>query len=161
MSEGITIISLPDSSTISGAFNLTAGSTGNDSVIEQTVYGDIASLVQIGPNYENVLEFDFKDKVNFKFTHSTYDTHSIIGNEIFILSTSQATESLSLLDPDNILLIDTNYDNIYESGIELYSANEIIFKFNPSPNGNTPFAFFGQNMNNIKLKNVRLIIQRD
>ena len=148
------IISLPDSSTISGAFNLTAGSTGNDSVIEQTVYGDIASLVQIGPNYENVLEFDFNDKVNFKFTHSTYDTHSIIGNEIFILSTSQATESLSLLDPDNILLIDTNYDNIYESGIELYSANEIIFKFNPSPNGNTPFAFFGQNMNNIKLKHI-------
>ena len=78
----------------------------------------------------------------------------IIGNEIFILSTSQATQSLSILDPDNILLIDTNYDNIYESGIELYSANEIRFKFNPSPNGNTPFAFYGQNMDNIKLKHI-------
>ena len=148
------IISLPDSSTITGAFNVTTGSTGNDSVIEQTVYGDIASLVQIGPNYENTLEFDFNEKVNFKFTHSTEVLHDIIVNEIFILSSSQATQSLSILDPDNILLIDTNYDNIYESGIELYSANEIRFKFNPSPNGNTPFAFYGQNMDNIKLKHI-------
>ena len=30
----------------------------------------------------------------------------IIVNEIFILSTSQATQSLSIIDPDNILLID-------------------------------------------------------
>ena len=99
-------------------------------------------------------EFDFNEKVNFKFTHSTEVLHDIIVNEIFILSTSQATQSLSILDPDNILLIDTNYDNIYESGIELYSANEIRFKFNPSPNGNIPFAFYGQNMDNIKLKHI-------
>ena len=42
----------------------------------------------------------------------------------------------------------------YESGVGLYSANEIRFKFNPSPNGNTPFAFYGQNMDNIKLKHI-------
>ena len=71
------------------------------------------------------------------FTHSVVTTHDIIENEIFILSTSLPTQSLSFLDPDNILLIDTNYDNIYESGVGLYSANEIRFKFNPSPNGNT------------------------
>ena len=80
--------------------------------MEQTVQGDIASLVQIGPNYENTLEFDFNDKVNFMFTHSVVTTHDIIENEIFILSTSLPTQSLSILDPDNILLIDTNYDNI-------------------------------------------------
>ena len=148
------LISLPDSSTISGAFSVTSGFTGNDSEIEQTVQGDIASLVQIGPNYENTLEFDFNDKVNFMFTHSVVTTHDIIENEIFILSTSLPTQSLSILDPDNILLIDTNYDNIYESGVGLYSANEIRFKFNPSPNGNTPFAFYGQNMDNIKLKHI-------
>ena len=77
------------------------------------------------------------------FTHSTSVGHDIIENEIFILSTSQPTQSLSLLDPDNILIIDTNYDNIYETGVGLYSANEIRFKFNPSPSGNTPFAFYG------------------
>ena len=82
------LISLPDSSTISGAFSVTSGFTGNDSEIEQTVQGDIASLVQIGPNYENTLEFDFNDKVNFMFTHSVVTTHDIIENEIFILSTS-------------------------------------------------------------------------
>ena len=38
-------------------------------------------------NYENTLEFDFNEKVNFKFTHSTEVLHDIIVNEIFILST--------------------------------------------------------------------------
>ena len=148
------IISLPDSSTISGAYTVTMSATGNDSMIEQTIYNEIGSLVQTGPNYENTLTFDFIDEVNFMLTHSTLEPHNIINNEIFILSTALPTQSLSLLDPDNILIVDTNYDNIYESGVGFYSANEIRFKFNPTPNGDTPFAFFGQSMNNIKIKHI-------
>lgn len=37
-------------------------------------------------------------------------------------------KTLTLLDPDNQLLVDTNYDGIYESGVNVFSSFEIRFR---------------------------------
>ena len=39
-------------------------------------------------------------------------------------------KSITILNPDNQILIDTNFDGIYESGITSFSNFEIRFKLN-------------------------------
>ena len=40
------------------------------------------------------------------------------------------SKSITILNPDNQILIDTNFDGIYESGITSFSNFEIRFKLN-------------------------------
>ena len=61
----------------------------------------------------------------------------------FILK-SPIDKTITVLNPGNQLLIDTNYDGIYESGIEEYSSFEIRFRLNsttPLAAGTGTFSF--------------------
>jgi hypothetical protein len=40
------------------------------------------------------------------------------------------SKSITILNPDNQILIDTNFDGIYESGVTSFSNFEIRFKLN-------------------------------
>ncbi|MBJ6369878.1 IgGFc-binding protein, partial [Snuella sedimenti] len=66
-----------------------------------------------------------------------YGTSSVLGNgllsndEEFIIRVPNS-KTITLLDPDDQLLIDTNFDGIYESGITQISAFEIRFKLKGS-----------------------------
>ena len=51
------------------------------------------------------------------------------------------SRTISLNDPSGQLLIDSNYDGSYTSGLASVTLNEIRFKFNPSPSGVLPFNF--------------------
>ena len=42
---------------------------------------------------------------------------------------------------DNTILVDTDFDGIFEAGIDNFSTSEIRFQYNPTPNGTTPFRF--------------------
>ncbi len=98
-------------------------------------------------NLEYIL--DFTQSVNFKFTETTGTNHSNITGEYFIIKIAPSNKNITLLDPDNQLLVDTNFDGIFESGVLDFSASEIRFKFNPSSNGTTPFQFFANQINQI------------
>ena len=52
------------------------------------------------------------------------------------------SKNISVWDPDDRLLIDTNYDGAYETGVTSFTGSEIHFKMNPNPNGETPYEFF-------------------
>ena len=44
-------------------------------------------------------------------------------------------KTLTLQNYNNILLVDTDFDGVYESGVTSFTSNEILFKYN-SPGGN-------------------------
>ncbi len=92
---------------------------------------------------------DFTQPVNFKFTETTGTNHANITGEYFILKIAPSNKNITLLDPDNQLLVDTNFDGIFESGILDFSASEIRFKYNPSATGITPYQFIANQVSQL------------
>ncbi|MFH6768308.1 T9SS type B sorting domain-containing protein [Gaetbulibacter aquiaggeris] len=77
-------------------------------------------------------DLNFNKKLNLLFE---YATSTALGNglltndEEFIIRVPN-TKTITLLDPDDQLLVDTNFDGVYETGITQISAFEIRFKLN-------------------------------
>ncbi|MEC7173333.1 MAG: gliding motility-associated C-terminal domain-containing protein [Bacteroidota bacterium] len=138
--------------TIGGAYTVSSVISSDSSII-QTGIGEITSSLASGGN-QNQMEWNFNDQVNFKFIHSLNTNHIYQSGEFFVISTSDASESISILNPNDDLLVDTNFDGIYESGLTLYSSNEIRFRFNPSVTTSPTFSFLGQNLENLKLTHI-------
>ena len=138
--------------TTSGAYTVSSVVASNSSIL-QTAIGEITSTLESGGN-QNIIEWNFNSEINFKLIHNKENNHTNIGGEFFVLSSSNPSKSITLLDPNNNLLVDTNYDNNYESGMTLFSANEIRFRFNPSVTTSPTFSFLGENMQNFKLTHI-------
>jgi hypothetical protein len=63
------------------------------------------------------------------------------------------------VNPDNQILIDTNYDGIYENNITQFSSFEIRFRLNgnsPLPAGTGTFSIRGNNISSLKITNLNI-----
>ena len=138
--------------TIAGAYTVSIVAA-SDSSIDQTAIGELTSSLDSGGK-QNTIEWDFNDQVNFKLIHSPNENHTPLNGAFFVISTSNPNESISLLNPNNDLLVDTNYDNDYELGLTLFSSNEIRFRFNSSVTTSPTFSFLGENMQNLTLTHI-------
>lgn len=110
--------------------------------IRLTGTGNIISEIPADSNAENEYTITFTEPVNIKFSEDDSYTHTSVEGEYFIVKVLPANKNITLVDPDDRLLIDSNFDEIFESGITQISGSEIHFKYNQAPAGNTPFAFF-------------------
>ena len=84
-----------------------------------------------------------------KFPEAANPNYLLDSNSEFIISTG-VNETVTVINPDNQLLIDTNYDGIFESGITNYSSFEIRFRINGNIAVTTANATFGFNTNAIQ-----------
>jgi hypothetical protein len=75
------------------------------------------------------LDFNNPISLRLKYNPSTTATASSLSNEEFVIK-SDINKTITVLNPSNQLLIDTNYDGIYESGVTVYSSFEIRFRLN-------------------------------
>jgi gliding motility-associated-like protein len=75
------------------------------------------------------------------FRERTGYTHTSVDGEIFSIIIGPSEQNITLLDPDNQILVDTDFDGIFEAGIDNFSTSEIRFRYNPTPNGARPFRF--------------------
>tara|TARA_R110002049_G_scaffold45594_1_gene132877 strand:- start:1173 stop:6311 length:5139 start_codon:yes stop_codon:yes gene_type:complete len=95
----------------------------------------------------------FNNNLNLLFE---YATSTALGNglltndEEFIIRVPN-TKTITLLDPDDQLLVDTNFDGVYETGITQISAFEIRFKLNGTSLafGAGTFGFYSNSVNQI------------
>ena len=74
--------------------------------------------------------------------------------------TCPVNKTLTVLNPNNQLLIDTNYDGIFENGVTEYSSFEIRFRLNssiPLAAGTGTFSIRGNLINSIKITNINLV----
>ena len=98
---------------------------------------------------------NFSEDLNLKLT-SQAELHSIVSGEYFEIQVFPTNKNITLLDPNNTLLIDKNYDNeTYEeltnvNGLKQFSANLIRFKFNPDVTSLPDFEFIGYGLDGIK-----------
>ncbi len=118
-------------SSSSGSINSFTG-TGNSS---------FRSVVQPANSAEGDYTISFAQPVNIAFSEDTSSSHISTDGEYFIAKISPANKNITLQDPDNRLLIDSNFDGIFEFGVKQISSSEIHFKINPNPSGSTPYQF--------------------
>ena len=99
--------------------------------------GSFVSEVLAGKGYNVVFNTQFSVPTNVTLSYPTTALASDLlnANAEYIVN-SDTNKTLTIVNPTNQLLIDTNYDGIYESGITQYSSFEIRFRIN----GTTPIA---------------------
>lgn len=76
-----------------------------------------------------------------------------------IIISCPVNKTLTIVNPTNQLLIDTNYDGVFESGITQFSSFEIRFRLNSSvtlPAGTGTFSIRGNSIDSITFTNKNL-----
>lgn len=97
----------------------------NDGIFKSDVFGK-NGLTESSVTYK----IDFNKDLNLVVklpTSNTLGGGNLIDEQEFIIQVP-ANKTITLLDPDDQLLVDTNFDGIYESDITQYSSFEIHFK---------------------------------
>lgn len=116
-------------------------STQSDLMVQEAVTGDIDGSFSLKTNQikfsETIYNFNFTNPVSIKldYVQNTEAENLLNSNSEFIVNSSEL-QTLTLLNPDNQLLVDTNYDGFYESGVTQFSSFEIRFRLNST----TPLA---------------------
>ena len=146
-------LTFQDSSTnaaiVSSDFTQT-NSTGAPNTITGDNLGNFQSIITPGADSELNYKLNFTENVNFKFTQNPNVNHIISDGEFFILKINPNNKNVTLLDPDDQLLIDTNFDGEFETGITNISSTEIHFKYAANTTGAaSTFQFLANQINQI------------
>ncbi|MFV5691834.1 T9SS type B sorting domain-containing protein [Flavobacterium sp. LT1R49] len=90
---------------------------------------------------------------------STANSTDLLNADAEYVVNSDINKTITVLNPNNQLLIDTNYDGIYETGITQYSSFEIRFRLNgtlPLTAGTGTFQFLTYLANSISFTHKNL-----
>lgn len=90
---------------------------------------------------------------------STANPLDLFSSSTEVRITCPVNKSVTILNPNNQLLIDTNYDGIFESGVTQYSSFEIRFRLNNSvslASGTGSFSIRGNLIDSLIITNINL-----
>lgn len=105
-------------------------------------------------------ELNFTQPISLGIEYvTTANTSDLLNANAEYIVNSEINKSITVLNPNNQLLIDTNYDGIYEAGITQYSSFEIRFRLNSATlaAGTGTFKFVIKDANYLKIKHKNLI----
>lgn len=113
--------------------------------------GNFTSVVNPANDSQGEYMLSFTEPVNFKLSEDQTITHSIVDGEFFIARILPADQNITLVDPDDRLLVDSNFDGIFETGVTMISGSEIRFRINPNPNGTSAYSFMASQVEGFSL----------
>ena len=90
---------------------------------------------------------------------SLLNTNDLLTSDTEIRITCPFSKTLTIVNPNNQILIDTNYDGIFESNITEYSSFEIRFRLNgsiPLVSGTGTFSIRGDLIDSLSIANINL-----
>lgn len=95
--------------------------------------GNFISEVPIGKGNSVTYQMNFAQPVSVALEYVTNaNANDLINSDADFIVKSPINKTITVLNPSNQLLIDTNYDGIFESGVTEYSSFEIRFRVNSS-----------------------------
>lgn len=103
--------------------------------------GNFSSDIPSDSDAGNIYSLNFTEAVNIKLSEATTIINTAVEGEEYIVRILPFNKNITLSDPDNRLLVDSNFDGIFEAGITQISGSEIRFKINPTPSGIAPYTF--------------------
>ena len=135
---------------ITTSTNLSYNEASTDkSTIEGFNNGEISFSLEAAINAKITYEVKNNDEpLNYRFTGKA---ETITAGDYFEISVFPASKNITLVDPDDQLLIDNNYDGeTFTDGITTYTANLIRFKYKNDTN-NPTYQFIAYNVNGLKI----------
>lgn len=141
--------------TYSNNFNgiITTAGTASATPIVGSSDGSFISEVPAGKINSVKYTLTFNQPISLSMQYvSTANTSDLINSNGDFILNSPINKTITVLNPNNQLLIDTNYDGIYESGITQYSSFEIRFRLNsttPLAAGTGTFKFLTNDSNTL------------
>lgn len=120
---------------------ISESSSGNITDLNTENTGDFTSTLGSAISARIEYRMDFEEDVNFLFREKTGYSHNSVAGEVFTIIIGPSEQNITLLDPDNQILVDTDFDGIFEAGVTNFSTSEIRYRYNPSPNGSAPYRF--------------------
>lgn len=122
-------------STYSNPFTTTTTGTGTQPAVPFSGNNDGSFVSETAQGVGNSIS----KRINFTAPISLLFNYAVTANPDEMLSSEAEfkvqvpiDKTITVLNPDNQLLIDTNYDGIFESGITQFSSFEIRFRLNNS-----------------------------
>ena len=142
------IINLSDGTAINGVISGSVTKsrddhslTGQNQSFEMQVEAGVAQELKYDLTFTENLNINIKDNPNVSV--------AIRNGESFIIKSSPTSSNITLLDPSNNLLVDTNFDDDYENNVTEFTGNEIRFKFNTNSTTTIDYEFFATEINGI------------
>lgn len=98
------------------------------------------------------LVFDAATHFKIEQAPATFSAAEMNDEEQYTISVPP-NQTITVFNPDNQLLIDINYDGIYDNNVQEFTAFEIRFKLNSAAlaNGNGTFSFQSYNANQFEI----------
>jgi gliding motility-associated-like protein len=146
------------SNTFSGA--VTNSSTPAPVSFTGNADGSFVTEVLTGKGLSVSYNLNFYKPINLSLEYPTTAnaTNLLNANAEYIVN-SDIDKTITILNPTDQLLIDTNYDGIYESGVTQFSSFEIRFRLNgsiPLPAGTGTFKFQSHQTKSFKITHKNL-----
>ena len=140
---GTTIVKNSYSNTFSSSISKVP-TTSSAAVVPKN-NGDFVSEVPIGIGNSLEYKFNFTNPISLKMEYiGTANLTDLLNSDGEFIVKSDSDKTITVLNPTNQLVIDTNYDGVYESGVTEYSSFEIRFRLNsttPLTAGTGTFSF--------------------
>ncbi len=138
-------INLSDGTAINGVISgLVSGDgslTGTNQSFEMQVEAGVDKELKYTLNFTENLNINIKDNPNISV--------AIRNGESFIIKSSPASSNITLLDPSNNLLVDTNFDDEFENNVTEFTSNEIRFKFNTNSTATIDYELFATKIDGV------------
>ncbi|MDO7138764.1 T9SS type B sorting domain-containing protein [Algibacter lectus] len=142
-----------------GAYTFSGTTTVANNTVTTPIFGNSEGIftsevsVKTGdPESSTTYQLNFNKPLNLlvSYPDTTFSGSGILNtNQEFIIRVP-SSRTITLLDPDDQLLIDSDFDGIYETGITQISAFEIRFKSKTSlAFGAATFSFLSHGVNQI------------
>ena len=140
---GTTIVKNSYSNTFSSSISIVP--TTSSAAIVPKNNGDFVSEVPIGIGNSLEYKFNFTNPISLKMEYiGAANLTDLLNSDGEFSIKSDSNKTITVLNPTNQLVIDTNYDGVYESGVTEYSSFEIRFRLNsttPLTAGTGTFSF--------------------
>jgi gliding motility-associated-like protein len=140
--------------------NVTASSISNPLPFTGSTDGSFISEIPAGKNNWATYQMNFNQPISIGMEYiANANPTDLLNSEAEYIVNSDIDKTITVLNPNNQLLIDTNYDGIYESGVTQFSSFEIKFRLNstiPLAAGTGTFQFLTYLTNSIRFTHINL-----
>ncbi len=140
--------------------NLTTSSMASTIPFTGSTDGSFISEIPIGKNNWTTYQMNFAKPISIGMEYITNgNTTDLLNSDAEYIINSDIDKTITVLNPSNQLLIDTNFDGIYESGVTQFSSFEIRFRLNsttPLAAGTGTFQFLTYLTNSIRFTHINL-----
>jgi gliding motility-associated-like protein len=147
-------ISLPSAYGVSASLN-----TDTNGVLSGDNLGNITSQLNASSGAVNSYELNFTEPTTVSIVFPQNPNY--VENEIITVSTTDSNKTISLINTSDELLVDTNYDSAYESGVQYFTNNRVSVKYSPSATTLNNSEFISSSLTNISITHTLENVTKD